>query len=513
MNRPVVIGGGVAGLTAAVKLAQRGLRPLLLEADPEWVGGRLKDGPPVEFESNGRRWSFPSEHGVHGLWSPYVNLKALLAELDIAPNYVPAQDETWILGDGSWVRKAKIGRTIRKSKIPAPLHYLQLFLKPSMWRMMNIHDWASLPRVAGGLFAAMSIDPLAEQNALKGLSLADMTAGWSPNMRAMFAGLARNALAAEAEEIPAAGWIAFLRFYTLMRRDAWGFDYLPTGGGTAVCEPLAQKVIELGGEIMMGASVEQLIRGVDGGWQVTMRRAGQIETVAAAQVVMALDAPSAQTLLLNSLDTAETAAALYFPQGIPTAIIRIWFDGKPQRVSEAGMISGDFIIDNFFWLEQLQEVYRPWGEAGGSVIETHIYGPPELLDQSDAMLLTQVARDVHRAFPELRGRRQHIILQRNEATHTLFSVGDAGENLTVKTPWPDLYACGDWVYHENPALYLERAVTTSLAAVNALLTDQNLEPHEIFQHPQPELWAQYMSHWWQGVRVRLLRRARRKKVF
>ena len=53
-----------------------------------------------------------------------------------------------------------------------------------------------------------------------------------------------------------AGFLAFLRFYTLMRRDAWRFDYLPNGGGE-VCENLAARVRQLGGEIRFRSRVSR----------------------------------------------------------------------------------------------------------------------------------------------------------------------------------------------------------------------------------------------------------------
>lgn len=510
MTQPVVIGGGIAGLVAALRLAQRGLKPLVLEAHETQIGGRLRDEPPVSFEQNGQTWSFSQEHGVHGLWNSYVNLKSLLRELDIAPEYIPAKDETWFLGEGNRVRKAKIGRTIRRSVVPAPFHYLQLFVKPSFIRMLNIHDWASLPRVSGGLFAAMSIDPLAEQQPLEGLSLADLTAGWSPHMREMFAGLARNALAAEPDEIPAAGFIVFLRFYTLLRRDAWGFDLLPQGGGAAVSEPLAAKAVEAGAQICLGHRVEQLLAASDGGWQLSVRQGGGLKTIYAPQVILALDSPAAEDLLTTSPDTAERAADLFFPDGIPTAIIRAWFDRRPSSsVSESGMFSGDFLVHNFFWLDQLQEDYRTWAAAtGGSAVELHIYGSPELLAEPDALLLARVDQDIRRAFPELTGQRRHIVLQRNPASHTLFGVGAAEQNLGIRSPWSDLYACGDWIYHDNPAMYLERATTTAMAAANAVLEDQGLEPFPILPHPDPEKLAGYLASRWQGVRKRMLRRRR-----
>ena len=37
----IIIGGGIAGLSAALHLSERGLHPLALEADPQYLGGRL----------------------------------------------------------------------------------------------------------------------------------------------------------------------------------------------------------------------------------------------------------------------------------------------------------------------------------------------------------------------------------------------------------------------------------------------------------------------------------------
>ncbi len=45
MSNPVhIIGAGLAGLTAALHLAERGITPIVLEADSLWAGGRLSGG-------------------------------------------------------------------------------------------------------------------------------------------------------------------------------------------------------------------------------------------------------------------------------------------------------------------------------------------------------------------------------------------------------------------------------------------------------------------------------------
>lgn len=516
MEEIVIIGGGVSGLMASVHLAERGLEPHLLEADPTWIGGRLKDSGVVEIEQDGQMWPFPAEHGVHGIWLPYLNFKHTLARLEILPSLKPAVEEVWIFGRGKKIRKATMGSAIRRSGIPAPFHYLFLFLRPRFLNILTLRDLASMFRVIGSLFAAMSIDPVAEFKSLKGMSLADFTAGWSPTLRSFFAGLARNALAGHPEDVPAAGFIAFLRFYTLLRRDAWQFSYLPGPGGTCVTEPLAQVARNLGTKICLGARVINLER-IDpnkdtgdteddaGGWRITYERGGQTETIAAKKVILALDAPATDTLLKASPTTATLAQALWYPPGVPTAIIRLWFKIQPKPIAEAGIFSGDFVVDNFFWLEQLQPAYQAWQQAtGGSAIEMHIYGPPELLAQPDAILLAQVITDTYRAFPELRGQLLHSVLQRNEASHTLFSIGEPDTHLSIKTPWPKLYACGDWVYHPAPALYLERATTTGIAAANAVLTDLGLEEWLLLPHPQPEWLAGKLEQGLRGVRKGLL---------
>ncbi|MFC1975096.1 FAD-dependent oxidoreductase [Chloroflexota bacterium] len=510
-DSPLIIGGGIAGLMAAVHLAERGLKPCILEADPEWMGGRLKDGPTVEFEHQGQTWRFPGEHGVHGIWSPYRNFQATLARHDIRPVLVPAREETWIFGRDKKVRKARIGSAIRYSEIPAPFHYLRLFLRPRFLNILTLRDVASMFRVLGSLLSAMSVDPLAEQKALTGMSLADFTHGWSPTMRSFFAGLARSALAAHPEDVPASGFIAFLRFYTLLRRDAWAFDYLPGTGGECVSEPLAQVARRLGCDIRLGVRVVKLEQKKTN-WQVIYETEGEQHSLESGQIILAVDAPAAKKLLQQSPATTKTAATLHFPTGVPTAIIRLWFEAQPKRMAEAGIFTGDFAMDNFFWLNRLQPAYMEWSrKTGGSAIEMHVYGPPKFLRQPDAFLLARIILDTHRAFPELRGYLIRKKLLRNEAAHTLFSIGRPGEHLGIETPWPGIFSCGDWVYHPAPALYLERATTTGIAAANALLSSSNMEPWPILPHPEPEWLAGKMEKGLQRVRQALLKRKRAKQ--
>ena len=501
----VIVGGGLAGLTAALHLAERGLRPIVLEADPDYAGGRLKGFPPVEIDHAGQRWSFHQEHGVHGIWSPYRNFQAMLSRHHIRPVLVPAQKEDWIHGNGSRVRRAEVGSAIRGSWIPAPFHYAGLFVRPRFLSMLGLHDIAALYMVLGGLLAALSIDPLSEEKALPGLTLDDFCAGWTPQLTQFFDAFTRNALPAASQEIPASGFIAFLRFYTLRRRDAWAFSYLPNGSGASLIDPLVATLKEHGGEIVLGVKVTRLER-TSVGWRVILSGTypSYLSTsyLSTQCLTLALDAPSTETLLRASPDTSAQAERLRLPAGRSTAIVRLWFDRSPSPPgAEAGIFSGDFILDNFFWLDRIYDDYIRWHRAtGGSAIEAHIYGPPELLAQPDASLLTQAIVDVFRAWPDLKGRVIHSTLTRHAATHTLLSVGTAEEHLGVVTPWPHLFCCGDWVRDPNPALFMERACITGIKAANAVLERSGLATWPILPHPEPEPFARRVEAFMSRIR-------------
>jgi isorenieratene synthase len=192
-------------------------------------------------------------------------------------------------------------------------------------------------------------------------------------------------------------------------------------------------------------------------------------------VVLATDPKNARVILRESF--GKYIDGLFFPRALSNAVVRVWFDRKPHPTAEAGIFTGDFTVHNYFWLDRIYNPFRRWSrETNGSALEVHVYGPPEVLAEPDAVLLTRAIKDAEQAFPELKGHRIGQHLQRNAEVHTLPAVGAKEKYLGIETPWTNLFCAGDWVRHPAPSFFLERACLTGIEAANAVLKSRGLQP-------------------------------------
>jgi carotenoid phi-ring synthase / carotenoid chi-ring synthase len=310
---------------------------------------------------------------------------------------------------------------------------------------------------------------------------------WGPAFRSLFFGLTRNGLATDPDQVPLAGFLAFLRFYTAHAPRRLVVRISSQRRRRGLRKTISEDS-KLGWEIQFKSRVKRVEK--DEAWTVHWEQDGIPGVDTAPFIILASDSPGAESIIKSSFPADD----LFFPHGLGHAVIRLWFSKSPRRGPEAGMFSGDFVMHNFFWLERIYDSYKTWHtETGGACIEAHVYGPPSVLAQPDASLLTNVIMDVQQAFPELKGHLLGQSLQRNADTHTLPSLGKRGTHLGIETPWENLFCAGDWVRHETPAFFLERACVTGLEAANCVLRVKGLDEFAVENYPPPEPLAAWIE--------------------
>lgn len=502
----VVVGGGIAGITAALTLSEGGLPVLLLEKNPRSLGGRVAAYPATHFVHQGRSFTFSVEHGMHGWWRQYRNFWALLERQGLSARMIAAYDQALLFDDGKAVYRTNVGRETQVTRVPEPFHHVRLLAKENLRRLIRTDELPLLANLATKVLEAICFDPYDAKHREKydALSVADYLRGVPFFFQAFLRSLTRSGFFSDPQHVSLWAFLLSLQLYVFLRREDQCFSFPRGPVVPTLLEPLAARIAARGGRLVRGVSVERVERAPGGGWTLAWKRTGADAptvhgdpapelggysgTLRARAVVLAVDVEGAKALRQRSPDLVAPLGDLSAFRGRPSTVVRLFFGAAPSlEYGESGVFSGRATVDNFFWLHRFQDEFAAFhAETGGSVLEGHIYAPERLHALPDAELFARVERDVERAFPEVAGSCLHRTIVRNEATHINFPVGSARSFPKVVTAQPDLVLCGDWIDGGAPVLYMERACQTALVAANALLARAGLPETEVlFPSPPP----------------------------
>src|SRR3972149_11267440 len=139
--RVVVVGSGIAGLTAAYTLSKRGLAVEVLEREAT-PGGRMRSEPHGDFIV---------ERGAQFIASSYRNMHGLAAELGIGDRIEPLRNaHNPVLKNGRFVTSEYEGlKAIRRSRDlswPSKLRLLKIIVP--LWRHRRLLDFYHPERAA-----------------------------------------------------------------------------------------------------------------------------------------------------------------------------------------------------------------------------------------------------------------------------------------------------------------------------------------------------------------------------
>lgn len=440
--RVLVVGSGIAGLTAAAVLADRGFSVVIQEKNA-YLGGKV--GAWKEELAPGQE--FVIEHGFHAFFRQYYNLNRLLERVGVSQHFA-AIDDYAILDKGGEVLSFKDVATAPILNLLSLAHH---GIVP--WR-----DLVTNPRLHK-LEAMLRYDREPTFATFDGVSFAQFAAEASlpPRLRLAFNTFARAFFADEAR-MSMAELIKGFHFYYLSNDRGLLYDYLNDDYDRTFVQPFVRYLESRGATIRTNAPVARIERGfVVGGERFDA-------------VVVAADAAAARNILLSS-DVASPAlrtSASGLRSSQRYAVLRVWLDRDVPRKFPVFLVTErERVLDAVTFNHWFQPAAQQWASNhAGGVYEAHCYALPD--DVPDADVERLFIEEMQRRIPELAGARVvHSHLQ-VRGDFTAYHLGLAAGRPGVETDVPGLVLAGDWVRLPRPAMLMEAACMSGVLAANAI---------------------------------------------
>lgn len=379
--RVAIAGGGLAGLSCAKYLVDLGHQPILLERS-EILGGLVaawkdKDGDWIET-------------GLHNFFGAYPNMLQLMGELDILDRL-------------QWKRHALIFNQPEKPgvlswfdvpNIPAPFNIIT-----SILRNNDMLTWNQKVRFAIGLIPAIvrgdkyvaSMDKytFTEWLAMHGIG-EDISTD-------VFIAVCKSLKFIDPDVISATVPLRALNKF-LQQKDGSKIAYLDGAPPERLCQPIADYVIERGGEVHTGSSLKQIVLDADGNVEKLIIRglndAPDQEIFADAYVsAMSVDA-------IKNYLPISWAAMPYFQQldqleGVPVISVQIWFDRKLTDIDHT-LFSRSPLLSVY---SDMSNSCKEYADPNKSMLELVVAPAAEWIDRSNAEIIEATLNELAKLFP------------------------------------------------------------------------------------------------------------------
>ncbi len=443
----VVLGAGVAGLSAAVRLAAAGRRVVVLDAAPR-LGGRATAFADRE---TGER----VDNGQHVLFGCYRETYRFLDAIGSA-HLAPLQPRLSLQMAGP------DGRLSRLSCPPLP---------PPWHLMAGVLAWRAIP--LGDRLSARGMLPLVRQSRREG---------------------PEAAAARVADDLTVDRWLAACGQSPRLREWLWhplAIAALNQSPAIAAARPFARVVAELFGPRPTDAAIGVATVPLDELFAEPARRfvesrGGVVATQAPGVVQLAAGGAVAGVRTNDA-----TIAAPVVVSSVPWhAFGRIWDGGPPDEIegvaSNAAAMGSSPIVTVNLWLDRevvpapyvgLVDGPMHWVFDKAAIFGEHAAhlsivasGAVELEGRDNAAITAIAVEQLQRALPRMRGAtvRRSVVVRERRATFSL--APGSPPRPSTRTRVEGFYLAGDWTDTGLPAT-IEGAVISGHRAADAILTD------------------------------------------
>ena len=427
-----VIGGGVAGMSAACSLAEAGWRVQLVERRG-YLGGRASSylHPGVgEVIDNCQ----------HVLFGCCTNLIGFYRRIGVAEKIHWTRDMTLIEPGG---KRSVLG----PSFLPAPLHGLPRFMTAGAF------TWADRVSLGRAFNVLMKPVPPDSTESLRDWLIRHRQTDGAVNRfwRLVIA----SALNAEIDEIavPYAAKVIRELFLNSAEAGSMGMSSVPLSELYAPVTPFLE---ERGGSVLLNTNVEGAAWDeVTSGWTVRTR-AG---TLMSDSVVVALPFEATRKLLpqLPPADgVEELSRQIEKHEHWPICSVHFWFDREITELEHAVLLDREI-----HWMYNQSRLQG----RGGNYIELVVSATRAFAALPRDEAIAQALRELGEFFPLVKEAKLEKVALVKEVRAT-FGVppGIDAARPSAISPWPHLFLAGDWVRTGWPSTMESGARSGHLAA-------------------------------------------------
>ncbi len=430
MKRVVVIGGGFAGLSAAVRLSGKNLSVTLLERRNQ-LGGRA-------YSFTERQTGDTVDNGQHLLMKCNRHTLEFLKQVG-SSDRVQFQDRFAI----EFCHRDR-GRTrLSFPHLPSPLHLLLGLLR---FKSIALSD---IPRLAG---VARHLDPL-KVNRLSVEAWLERCRQTDRLRRSFWYPLSISALNQSPADAPANHLIRIFQEAFLKDRDGARLGYA-TAGLSKLYSGASRLIESRGGEVHLRRRVMRISRA---GGRISIQLDSG-ERLDADACICSVPPSALFRLVPASLFSLRRDLTSFRPS--PILSVNLWFEHPIMESDFVGLLGG-----RMHWVFNKSNLYRGRDRASNGHVAVVSSAADGLIDASDDDLVRISLEEIRthlRVDPSNRLIHRLIVRER-QATYAL---PPGAPRPGPRTEWPGLFLAGDWTDTGLPST-IESAVLSGRTAADA----------------------------------------------
>jgi squalene-associated FAD-dependent desaturase len=441
MTTVLVVGGGFAGLSAAVALARRGCSVTLVE-QRRILGGRaysIEDGTTGDLIDNGQ----------HALLGAFREARQFLRTLG-TEDRVRYQERFKIVLVEPGGRRLELVA----SRLPAPFH-----LAAGLMRCPGFSGSERLLLLRAGLSIALT------EHLPEAMTVEDWMnrLGQPGDLRRRFwYPIAIAALNEQPQRASADLLLKVLKLAFFGRAADSPFGIMTVGLGELYTEQARRLIEENKGEVLINAPAQRIHFSDRKVESVELRNGSRLM---ADYYISAVPHGALKRLLPSELlSQGAPFEGLRHLSDSPILSIHLWFDRPVMDEDFIGLVGSPI-----HWVFDKSRLWQR-GEARTGAVACVVSGAYDLMDRSRSDLISMAQSELGRYLPEVKTAKllHHRLIKERQATYSCTPTAERWRPAQ-ETPYPNFFLAGDWTRTGLPAT-IESAVRSGHRCADLIQT-------------------------------------------